>query len=90
MEIRASAPGVYSGTATGAAGLGIIARRTSPITGTGKGNQVVLTAPPGQGEVGPATTIIDLQQRGFRVRTERIDPATGKKYTAGDVAFGPS
>jgi hypothetical protein len=90
MELKAGGPGVYSGSATGSTGLGIVARRTAPIAGTGKGNQIVLTAPPAEGEAGPAITIIDLQARGFRVRTERVDPATGKKYTAGDVTFGPS
>jgi hypothetical protein len=89
IDIRAGNAGSYSGVATGALGFGIVARKSSSFTGTGKGNQLVLTTPPGDDRTGPTTTIIDLLNRGFRVRAELIDASTGKKYTASDVTFGP-
>jgi hypothetical protein len=89
IDIRAGKAGSYDGVASGALGFGIVAKKSSPFTGTGKGNQLVLTAQPGEDQAGPTTTIIDLLTRGFRVRAERIDAATGKKYTASDVTFGP-
>jgi hypothetical protein len=87
MEITARAPGAYSGYATGA-GARALVRQNAPFTGTGKSNKIVLIAPPGQGDAGPSITTIDLLNKGFRVRNERTDPATGRTYTAGDVTFG--
>jgi hypothetical protein len=87
IDIRPEKAGSYSGVATGAAGLGIVARKSTNFAGTGKGNQLVLIA---QGDqAGPTTTTIDLLNRGFRIRAERIDAASGKKYVASDVTFGP-
>jgi hypothetical protein len=79
----------YTGTATGSMGLGIIARKSGSFTGTGRASQIVLTAPP-DGQEGPVVTTIDLLNRGFRTRTQRVDPNTGRQYVAAELTFGPA
>jgi hypothetical protein len=88
IDIVPASVGRYSGIATGSMGLGIIARKSGSFTGTGRGNQLVLTAPP-DGQEGPVVTTIDLINRGFRARTQRLDNATGTRYTAAELTFGP-
>jgi hypothetical protein len=89
IEISPGSAGRYSGVATGSMGLGIILRKSGSFTGTGRGNQLVLTAPP-DGQEGPVVTTIDLTNRGFRTRTQRVDNATGTRYVAAELTFGPS
>jgi type 1 fimbria pilin len=84
VEIQAVAAGKYAGSAS--TGLGL--RKPATFTGTGKGNQLVLVATE-TGEPVPTVLTIDIISGGFRIRAERTDPKTGRKFTATDATFAP-
>ena len=84
VEIQAVAAGKYAGSAS--TGLGL--RKPATFTGTGKGNQLVLVATE-TGEPVPTVLTIDITSGGFRIRAERTDPKTGRKFTATDATFAP-
>ncbi len=88
IEIKAAAAGSYTGTATSGLGLGLVSRKPATFSGTGKGNTIVLTAPPAEGQPGPTVTTIDLIAGGFKIRADRIDGTTGKKFVGAEITFG--
>lgn len=84
VEIRPDKAGVYSGSAS--TGLGL--RKPATFTGTGKANQILLVTSAEADDGHPVTITLDAISGGFRIRAERFDPTTGKKFLASDATFG--
>jgi hypothetical protein len=82
VEIQSLSAGKYAGSAS--TGLGL--RKPATFTGTGRTNQIVLVATE-TNEPTPTVLTIDIGSNGFRIRAERTDPKTGKKFTASDATF---
>ena len=82
VDIQPLSAGKYAGSAS--TGLGL--RKPATFTGTGKTNQIVLVATE-TNEPTPTVLTIDIGSGGFRIRAERTDPKTGKKFTATDATF---